>query len=265
MWIVLGKEEQVSIIVTILATLLTGGFLMIFIESQQVANNMAECFHFIMHPFLHSFTSYARFISSFKTCFSFRGIEAEGYMKRLKDDIEQISKIGGKSIIAGQEYPSDYFTAKQLDSICNTINDVWYCIDKDYHSFQKIEFDTRHAEMFGEDIISYLVEISPKYNGVKLTKDLLGKVSEDFYVDFYQPIEHILPEYECWLKKEKEFKILAMATIIITLLTMLVLLLLRCYIPIWVLTLLCVLCCGLLLFELYRLMGLEDLTKNFMR
>lgn len=78
-------EEQVSIIVTVLAALLTGGFLMIFIESQQVANNMAERFHFIMRPFFHSFTNYARFISSFKTCFSFRGIESEGYMKRLKD------------------------------------------------------------------------------------------------------------------------------------------------------------------------------------
>ena len=258
-------EEQVSIIITILAALLTGGFLMIFIESQQVANNMAERFHFIMRPFFHSFTNYARFISSFKTCFSFRGIESEGYMKRLKDDLEQISRIGGKSIIAGQEYPSDYFTAKQLGSICETINDVWYCIDKDYHGFQKVEFDTHHAEMFSEHTIGYLGEISPKYKGIELTKDLLGKVSGDFYVDFYQPIEHILPHYEYWSKKEKEFKTIAMITIIITLLTMLLLLLLRCYIPIWVLTSLCVLCCGLLLFELYKLMQLEDLTKKIMR
>lgn len=44
-------EEQVSIIATILAALLTGGFLMIFIESQQVANNMAERFYFIMRLF----------------------------------------------------------------------------------------------------------------------------------------------------------------------------------------------------------------------
>ena len=258
-------EEQVSIIVTVLAALLTGGFLMIFIESQQVANNMAERFHFIMRPFFHSFTNYARFISSFKTCFSFRGIESEGYMKRLKDDLEQISRIGGKSIIAGQEYPSDYFTAKQLGSICETINDVWYCIDKDYHGFQKIEFDTHHAEMFSEHTIGYLGEISPKYKGIELTKDLLGKVSGDFYVDFYQPIEHVLPHYEYWSKKEKEFKTIAMITIIITLLTMLLLLLLRCYIPIWVLTSLCVLCCGLLLFELYKLMRLEYLTKKIMR
>ena len=134
-----------------------------------------------------------------------------------------------------------------------------------FHGFQKIEFDTRYAEMFSEHTIGYLGEISPKYKGIELTKDLLGKVSGDFYVDFYQPIEHVLPHYEYWLKKEKEFKTIAMITIIITLLTMLLLLLLRCYIPIWVLTSLCVLCCGLLLFELYKLMRLEDLTKKIMR
>ena len=94
-----------------------------------------------------------------------------------------------------------------------TINDIWYCIDKDYNNFQKIEFDTYHAEIFREDTLRYLEEISPKYKGMTLTKDLLGKVSGDFYVDFYQPIEHILLEYEDWQKSEKKFKKLAMATI----------------------------------------------------
>ena len=119
--------------------------------------------------------------------------------------------------------------------------------------------------MFSEHTIGYLGEISPKYKGIELTKDLLGKVSGDFYVDSYQPVEHILPHYEFWLKKEKEFKTIAMITIIITLLAMLLLLLLRCYIPIWVLTSLCVLCCGSLLSELYKLTQLEDLTKKIMR
>lgn len=50
--------------------------------------------------------------------------------------------------------------------------------------------------MFSEHTIGYLGEISPKYKGIELTKDLLGKVSGDFFVDFYQPIEHILPHYK---------------------------------------------------------------------
>lgn len=238
---------------------------MIFIEGQQVANNVTERFHFIMRPFFHSFTNYVRFISIFRSCFSFKAIETDEYMKRLKENLEQISKLGGRSIVSGQEYPPDYFTAKQLDSVCGTINDIWYCIDKDYNNFQKIEFDTYHAKIFREDTLRYLEEVSPKYKGMTLTKDLLGKVSGDFYVDFYQPIEHILFEYEDWQKSEKKFKKLAMATIVITLLTMLLLLLLRCYIPIWTLTLLCVLCCGLFFFELCKLVRLEDFTKKNMR
>lgn len=38
-------------------------------------------------------------------------------MKRLKENLEQISKLGGRSIVSGQEYPPDYFTAKQLDLV----------------------------------------------------------------------------------------------------------------------------------------------------
>ncbi|MBP1616051.1 MAG: hypothetical protein H6Q13_3499, partial [Bacteroidetes bacterium] len=53
---------ELSIVISILATLLTGGFLMIFIESQKVAGSVTERFHFIMHPFFRSFSSYVRFM-----------------------------------------------------------------------------------------------------------------------------------------------------------------------------------------------------------
>lgn len=112
-------------------------------------------------------------------------------MQRLKIDLEQILRLGEKSIIVGQEFSSDSFTSKQLDSICETINDVWYCIDKDYNGFQNVEFDTRHAEMCSEHLMNYLGEVSPKYKGTELTKDLLGKVSGDFYAVFYQSIKYM--------------------------------------------------------------------------
>ncbi|MFC2771398.1 MAG: hypothetical protein ACFN4F_04805 [Porphyromonas endodontalis] len=255
-------RDQISIIATFLAALLTGGFLMIFIESQQVANNMTERFHFIMRPFSHSFTNYVRFISFFKNCFIFKVEKKEGYMKSLKEHLEEISKLGAQSITSGQDYPTSYFTAKQLRLICNAINDIWYCIDNDYDGFQEVIFDTHHSQIDRERTINYLREISPKYKGLELTKDLLGNVSGDFYVDIYQPIEYVLPRYERWLKKEKEFKMLAIITITITLLSMLLLLLFRCYIPIWILTLLCVFCCGLLLFELYKLIQLVEFSKK---
>ena len=256
--------QQITIIATILAALLTGGFLMIFIESHQVANNISERFYFIMRPFFHCFTNYVRFISLFKGCFFFEGTEINGYMKKLKDDLELLSKLGSKSILSGQEYPANYFTTEELDSICETINDIWYCIDRDYPAFKKIMFDTDYTEMLRKQTIGYLEEVSPKYKGMFLSKELLGQVSGEFYVECYQPVEHVLPEYEYWQRKERQFKTLSMGTIVITLISML-LLLFHCYIPIFVFTLLCFLCCGLLIFELYKLIRLEDLSKKIMR
>ena len=69
-----------------------------------------------------------------------------------------------------------------------------------------VSFDENHAKNFGEYSLEYLRGISPKYNRERLTKALLPKVSGDFYVDIYQPIQNVLHEYEYWMKKEKYFK-----------------------------------------------------------
>jgi len=258
--------EQLSIIITILAALLTGGFLMIFIESQQLAGSVTERFHFAMNPFFHRFNNYIKFISSFKTCFTFKVIKDSDYVNRLKDNVEVVAKLGGQSIISGQDYPADYFTAKELDSICRTINDIWYCLDGKKNCIDKhLTFDSRHAQMFSEQTKDYLEAISPQYKGMQLTKDMLAKVSGDFYAYTYQPIQHILPHYEFWQKEEKKFKMLTLITVIFTLLTMILVLLLSCYIPIWIYKVLCVACCGLLIFELYKLIKLENLSKTIMR
>lgn len=258
--------EQLSLIISILAALLTGGFLMIFIENQQVAGSLADRFHINMNPFFLSFGNYVKFISFFKPCFTFKVSNDSDYVMRLKEDVERIARLGGQLIVWGQDYPADYFTAKELDSICNTINDIWYCVDKEYvYIYQHLDFDSRHAEMFDEYIRDYLEAISPKYKGMKLTKDLLAKVSGDFFLEKYQPIKHILPQYELWQRKEKEFKMLALATIVFTLLAMIIVLLLSDYIPIWIFKMLCVVCCGFLIFELYKLIKLENLSKSIMR
>ena len=258
--------EQLSIIISILSALLTGGFLMIFIESQKVSGGVTERFHFVMNPFFHSFSNYVKFISSFKACFTFNAGKDSDYVKRLKDNVEKIARFGGQSIISGQDYSADYFTAKELDSICKTINNIWYLIDGNQGYINKhLDFDSHHVQMFSEHTKGYLEAISPKYKGMQLTKDMLAKVSGDFFAEIYQPIQDILPQYEFWQKKEKEFKILALVTVGFTLLTMILILLLSCYIPIWIYNVLCIACCVLLMFELYKLIKLENLSKTIMR
>lgn len=258
--------NELNIIISILAALLTGGFLMIFIESQKVAGSVTDRFHFVMNPFYHSFSNYVKFISSFETCFAFNLPKDDNYIKRLKDDVKKIAKLGGQSITSGQDFSADYFTTKKLDSICETINNIWYLNDRDYNYVDKnLVFDSHHAEMHSQFTKEYLEAISPKYKGVQLTKDLLTKVSGDFYTDIYQPIQHILHQYEFWQKKEKEFKYLTLGTIAFTLVTMMLILLLNCYIPMWIYKALCVICCMLLVIGLYKLIKIENLSKTIIR
>ena len=94
---------------------------------------------------------------------------------------------------------------------------------------------------------------------------MLPKVSGDFYVDLYQPIQNVLHEYEFWMEEEKYFKLLAFVTISVNILFMLVILMFYQYLPICVAYLLCIICSGLLIYELYELMRIEKLAKEIMR
>lgn len=111
--------------------------------------------------------------------------------------MKKIAKLGGQSITSGQDFSADYFTAKKLDSICETINNIWYLNDRDYNYVDKnLVFDSHHAEMHSQFTKEYLEAISPKYKGLQLTKGMLGKVFGDFYTDIYQPIQDVPWEYK---------------------------------------------------------------------
>ena len=67
------------------------------------------------------------------------------------------------------------------------------------------------------------------------------------------------------MKKEKYFKKLSFVTISGNILFMLVILMFHQHMPICVAYLLCIICSGLLIYELYELMRIEKLAKKIMR
>lgn len=91
-------EEQITNIITILTALLTGGFLMLFIENQQITTYVVERLHQRMNPFFHSFTNYVKFVSSFGSCYSWEKCTTS-YMRTMKQDVRDISRYGGNAII----------------------------------------------------------------------------------------------------------------------------------------------------------------------
>lgn len=100
-----AMEEQVSIIVSIITALLTGGFIILFLENQHVGATVIERYHFILQPFMHRLSNYFKFLSSAKIYFSIkRGIkrdEAE-YVFTFNDLMDSLGHYAHPCIMSGQ-------------------------------------------------------------------------------------------------------------------------------------------------------------------
>ncbi len=256
--------EQINIIVTILSSILTGGILMIFIESNQVFHQANLQYNKLMQPFLHSFSNYVKFIESVKVLYAFKTGKDTGNMGIIKSLIDKVGQLGSKSIMAGHDYGLDYFSAKNLSSICNDINNIWYYVDRSHEDFHRYcGFKADMINNWGGYAKEYLKGISPIYNDAEINEDTIWKVSGDFYVNIYQPIEGYPEFYEEWKKKETIFKWLSFGCILATIVSMLAVLLGRWFIPMSILNVFVIISAFLLLIQLFLLIKLEQFSRIF--
>lgn len=148
-----AMEEQVSIIVSVITALLTGGFIILFLENQHVGANVIERYHFIMKPFMYKLSNYFKFLSFAKSDFSVKkGIsknEAE-YVFLFNDLMDRLGHYAFPCITSGQDYPSSKFSAIQLSDLCDEINNVWYYWNEKHNQMiGYCSYDSRTAEMQG--------------------------------------------------------------------------------------------------------------------
>lgn len=265
-----AMEEQVSIIITIIVALLTGGFIILFLENQHVGANVIERYHFVMQPFMHRLSNYFKFLSSAKAHFSInKGTKKDDaeYVFLFNDLMDRLGRFAYPCIMSGQDYPVSKFSAKQLQEICEDINNVWYYWDRkknymvDYCSYNSYE-----AESFGKLDREYLNEVFPhKYDETNFSLGLISDVSGTFYTNVYEPIQHVPFEYERWCKKEDEFKKLTFVTIGLCMGTLVVILLLRYITPLCIMNFLTLLNIALLASCLYKFSKLESLARIVFR
>ena len=176
--------EVSQIALTILTSIITGGFVLVFVEIGNRKNREDDRHDQIMYPFMHKLSAYFRFISwcSHNVIYSKPPI---GYEKEIKTLIDEMAKYGGMAITSGGDYGINHFNAEELNQIALDINNIWYWHDK-MHPCKM----TWNASMHNSEFIDKeLREISPVYLQKKKDIDLIAKVSGDFYVEVYQPIE----------------------------------------------------------------------------
>ncbi len=263
-------EEQVSIIVPIITALLTGGFIILFLENQHIGSNVIERYHFIMQPFMHRLSNYFKFLSSAKSYFSIKKNtkkdEAE-YVLKFNALMDDLGHYAHPCIMSGQDYPASNFSAIQLQRLCEDINNVWYYWDnKRNYMIEYCSYDSERAERFGKFTREYLNEVFlHKYDEQKMSLDLISDVSGTFFTEVYEPIQNVPFEYEYWCKQERIFQTTTFCTIGLCLVTLIVILLLRYFVPLCIINLLTVFSIISLVYSLYKFAILEHLSRKLFR
>lgn len=239
-------------IVTMLSAILTGGILMLFVESQKLSASVIDRFQGIMKPFYHKLSNYMKFVSSFRSAIIIDVVKGDERIKCLKEDIDDFSRL-----CVAYDLPTGYYSGKELENLCNRINNVWYVIShKKGYTKEFISLDLHCLSIVEERARKYLSEIDRKYENETLDLDTFAQVSGDFYSDLYAPVERITYEYEHWQKKEKQYKILSFSSLVVTLVSMLLIIMIPCLCQ-WFIIVLTLISSCLLIWEIIALIKLD--------
>ena len=209
----INMNSSVQIAVDILTALLTGGFLLFFIETMHIESDVKQRFKAIMNPFYHKLSKLTVFVGYLRSAIRFPDMERAKY---LKDDMEYIRKAGDVPSSSGRDIP--YMKSRDLEKLCDIINDVWYNLDKSSELRHSITIDSGFMNIAKEA----LCEVYPEYKDKEIDADVLQDATGDFYIRYWQPVEHCTPNYEYWEKKAKLSRILIFVALGITLLSLLV-------------------------------------------
>ena len=189
-------ESHLSLAVTILTTMIIGGCLIILVENQHIKGEIASRYYNIMRPFYHKLALYAKFAQQCLLALSAIDEEGKRYKKLLQDKTIDIKRLALRAVMTGKDNP--YLNAKDLDSICNDINGIWYCFDRNYGMYSHLRFEN---DFLIEGVRNSLIEYDRTLLNEPIDLHLFPKVSGDFFVKEWQPIDNIPYNYEYFNQK----------------------------------------------------------------
>lgn len=225
--LVMCYSDVQSIALAVLTSIITGGFVLVFVEIGNRKNRENDKHDRIMAPFMHKLSAFFRYISWSRNHIRYPK-PLDRYEKKFKELIDEIGGYGGRAITSGGDYGIDYFSAEELDSIAFDINNIWYYHDKMHPC--RLVWDER---LQGSDnfILKELMEINPIYVKETLDVYLVAKVSGEFYTDVYQPIEYEIYRHEAYQKHYKRQTAIVVAFVCFVLLLLSFMLFFK--LPIW--------------------------------
>lgn len=191
-------EEHVAFAITILTTMIMGGCLIILVENQHTQGEIASRYHSIMRPFYHKLALYAKFAQ--QCLFALEALDSEGreYKHSLQDITIGIRRLANYTIMTGKDIP--YLKLEELETICENINQVWYIFDRNYKMYSHLRFNN---ELMIDHVREALIAYDRNLSDVDIDLYLYPKVSGEFYVYVWQPIDNIPFRYQSFEQKSK--------------------------------------------------------------
>lgn len=204
-------------VITLLTGLLTSGVLMLFIENQHIKSAVYTKYESIMIPFMRKLSNYFKFAFHSDCALdikNFNNNSVQRYKKRLKP----YCRYAHMAIMDARDFPVGYFSAKEIDDLCNEINNVWY-FGKDNIRSMEDAYEINHIHDI--EIKKDLCIIFPndKICEEEVSVKLINDVSTKFFSEVYKPIRHIPQNYEVWDGKCSDFRELAFASLLINVLS----------------------------------------------
>lgn len=187
-------------IISILSAVITGGFVLIFVEISNRKNRENDKYRQLMTPFMRKLSAYFKYINWVQLHITNPKPDTDiekKYKKFLRYDI---GNYGSQLIVDGGRYDVESFNAQMLEDIGEKINNVWYMYDSYTLNRLRVDEDVENNREF---INKELAVLNRSYLSIPESVSKIAKISGEFYTDEYQPIQYEPPYHDALLRLYK--------------------------------------------------------------
>jgi hypothetical protein len=111
--------------VAILTAIVTGGFVLVFVEIGNRKNRENDNYRQLMSPFLKKLSAYFRYVNWMNNRIIYPK-DKNANEQEFHYILNKMAKYGSRLIVSGGDYSVRSFSAKKLSEICYEINNIWY-------------------------------------------------------------------------------------------------------------------------------------------
>ena len=218
--------SKIEIACNILTTLLTGGFVLLFIEILHLEKDVINNFRSTMLPYYNKLSHYVRYAHYYRVSLS--RCETNLAIDIMKH-IDNICKLCNEALPFGAEldFKSDY----ELKEINHSLHELWELLDNNrYFTIEGATFN------FSDTADDALATLNPELvRGAEHNLCLFHQVSGDLYSKTWQPVQYCTENYEYWQKLIIHFRRMSLISIGISLTSLIIIFILYENIPYWLL------------------------------